>query len=709
MPPGSRSRNPPQEPPLFNTTPDSLVREARTLIEQSRNVQNELIKNFKPETATFATVLLPLAQNDNASKARSHVITLHHAVSPDQALRDASNEARTLLNDFAAETALREDLFVLIDAVWKKRTEEDLDTESLLLLEKEHRRFICDGSGLPAGQKRERFREIKRTLSGINVSFQKNLIEESDGIWLLPQELEGVPPDVLARLEKGAPGNDGENGGKMCLTFQWSEYFAAMEYATNGHTRKRVFLGNENKCAENVPLFSETIMLRDEAARLLGYANHAEYRLENKMINSPQEINSFLADLRSRLAGRGAQELAELRQLKKRDLGQNNYDGHFYIWDYRFYSRMMLQQRYSVDRQQIAEYFPLAATMPAILRIFEKIFGLVFIEYGTPNANGITPSLFDSGHTWHGSVRMCTVWNRSNGRSGGFVGYLFLDLHSRPGKFSQAATFNVQPGFTYPNHTRHHPSTALICNLPAPTASNPSLLTHEDILQLFHELGHCIHDLVSMTRFATFHGTQTVQDFCEAPALMLEMWCWDPRLLSEISGHHITGVKIPEEMVTGLVGCKGVNSALACLRQLHLCMFDMQIHQPQPSHMASSSKISELYGDLWSEITGLECVPPPPPPQQNRGWGHGQATFFHLMGDYDAGYYGYLISKVFAMDMFDVGFKGRIGDDRVEREGRRYRQLVLEKGGARPAGEIVRGFLGREVDFEPFLKELGLN
>lgn len=435
-------RRPPQEPPLFNMTPDSLIKDAKCLIEQSRQVQNGIIENVQPESATFTSVLLPLAQNENLFKSESHVMTFHQAISPNQALRDASNEVKRLFNDFAAETAMREDVFVLVDAVWKNRKDEDLDTESLLFLEKEHGRFLRNGLGLPAGPGRERFREIKRRLSELTISFHKNLNEESDGIWFTLQELQGVPSDVLERLEKGPAGS--ENEGKLRLTFQWSDYFPTMDYATNTETRKRMCLGNENKCAANVRLFSETIVLRDEAARLLGYSNHAAFRLEDKMIKSPQEVNSFLEDLRSRLATRGAQELAELKELKRGDLGDENYDGYLYIWDNRFYSRMLLQQRYSVDKQKIAEYFPLQPTMQAILGTFENLFGLVFIKYGIPKKNEKGSSLLDSGYIWHESVHLYAVWN-SPEEGDDFLGYLYLDLHPRPGKFSHAANFNLQP------------------------------------------------------------------------------------------------------------------------------------------------------------------------------------------------------------------------------------------------------------------------
>lgn len=206
-------------------------------------------------------------------------------------MRNASGEAQQFLNDHHLETGMREDLFQLVDAVSKKN--EDLDPESRLLLEKERKDYIRDGLSLPAGAQRERFKEIRQRISQLKIDFRKTQSEESGGIWFLPQELEGLPADDLAELEKGS----GENEGKLRLTFDFQPFSSAMRYCKNSETSRRVQIGYENKFPKNVPVFKELMVLRDEAARLLGYRSRAAFRLEEKTAKTPDNVNAFLDDL----------------------------------------------------------------------------------------------------------------------------------------------------------------------------------------------------------------------------------------------------------------------------------------------------------------------------------------------------------------------------------------------------------------------------
>lgn len=433
-------KKPPQAPPLFTATPDSILADTKRLIETSRSVQDRVASSVKPADATFANTLLPLAQDENAMALEAHILAFYQAVSTDQKLRDASSEAEKLLDDFAIETAMREDLYLLVDAALKKN--EPLDPESRRLLEKEHKDYIRNGLGLPAGPKRDRFKEIKKRLSQLSIEFQKNLNEENGGLWFTPEELDGVPEDVLSGLQKG----EGENEGKLRLTFKYPDLFPALKYAKNSETRKKLAIANENKCNQNVPLFKEAIVLRDEAARLLGYPNHAAFRIEDKMAKTPETVDKFLGDLRSRLKDGGLKEIEHLKQLKKSDVEARgeSFDGNYYLWDHRFYDRLMLEKEYSLDQQKIAEYFPLQTTIRGMLEIFEHLFGLQFVQITGADRDAISPTGKGDDIVWHEDVQVFSVWD-DEGQGSGFVGYLYLDLHPREGKYGHAANFNLQP------------------------------------------------------------------------------------------------------------------------------------------------------------------------------------------------------------------------------------------------------------------------
>ncbi|KAH9218107.1 metallopeptidase MepB [Leptodontidium sp. 2 PMI_412] len=708
---------PPQGPFQFAGTPTSIIGDMRCLIGNCRKAQDELAKSVRPEEATFANVLLPLVHSENALKVESHILQFYQHVSPDKEIRDASGEAEKLLKDFEIETAMREDLYHLVDAVAKKN--EQLDTESTLLLGKQHREYIRNGLKLPIGPKRDRFKEIQQRLSQLSIQFRKNLNEAKLEMWFLPQELDGVPLDVISGLEKGT----GDKEGKLLMTSDFPHYIPTIKYAKSAATRKRFQLAYENKSVDNIPILKEIVMLRDEGARLLGYPNHATFRLEEKMAKKPETVNVFLSDLQSRIIAGGRRDLEVLKQLKKYDLESRGevFDGHYFIWDNQFYGHLMLEKDYSVDQQKIAEYFPLDSTIKAMLEMFEHLFGLVFVEIAGDERSKLAQSGDGNDLVWHEDVQLFCVWDNENEGSG-FVGYIYLDLYSRDNKYSNPSNWNLQPGFVREDGYRHYPSTALLCGFSKPTPKKPTLLQHGEVVTLFHELGHGIHDLVSKTMYARFHGTMTVIDFGEAPSQMLENWCWTPATLKSLSCHYSAlsseylkaweeesqgtsppPASIPDEVIESLIRAKNVNGALFQLRVLHPSILDMMIHQPESHEALEKINISEQFNKIRKDLTGLDG---PEVLGEGWGWGHGDGNMGHLVGDYDAGLYGYLYSKVFADDMFQSVFAK---DPMDGKEGRRYRYAVLEKGGAQDEMKTVADFLGREPKPDAFYKDLGVS
>jgi len=325
------------------------------------------------------------------------------------------------------------------------------------------------------------------------------------------------------------------------------------------------------------------------------------------MAKTPKTVWDFLNDLKTRLTPGGAKEAAHLLELKKKDHEARGlpFDGNYYLWDHRFYDRLMVEQEYSIDENAIAEYFPLKPTVGGMLRIFEELFGLVFVELTPEDRKRLSPSGKAEDISWHEDVIIFSVWDDA-GEGDGFVGYLYLDLHPRPGKYGHAANFNLQPGFVKPDGSRRYPATALVCNFSKPTATKPSLLKHDEVVTLFHELGHGIHDLAGRTRFARFHGTSTVRDFVEAPSQMLENWCWTPAQLKALSSHYKTEAPIPDDLIEKLIATKHVNDALFNLRQLHFGLFDMTVHTPKTHKDVEALDVPTLYNDLRVEISGLK-------------------------------------------------------------------------------------------------------
>ncbi|POS82793.1 putative Saccharolysin [Erysiphe pulchra] len=699
-------RIPPQPPPLFDATEESIIEDAKGICDKLKATLDKIAENVSEDTANFTNTVKLMAEAGDLAALKTRITGFYQAVSTNAKLREASSTAEEIMSEFSIEAGMREDIFKLVDTVYQAittgKSSEDLSPESLRLLKKERDSFIRNGLGIEKGEKRDRFKEIKKRLSQLQIEFQKNLTEENGGVWFSRDELNGVPEDLLESFEKGT----GANEGKLRVTFKYPDLFPTLRFALNSETRMNLTIENENKCNQNVPLFRETIILRDEAARLLGYPNHAAFRIADKMAKDPATVNKFLGDLRERLTAGGAKEVEHLMEIKTEDLKSRGLeaknDGNYYLWDTRFYHRLMVEKEFSIDEQKISEFFPLQSTINGMLHTFENLFGFKFIEISEDDRAKISSTGKGEDIVWHEDVKIFAVWN-DEGEGGGFVGYLYLDLHPRPGKYAHAANFSLQPGFTYPNGTRRYPATALVCNFSKPSKDKPSLLKHDEVVTLFHELGHGIHDLASITQFSRFHGTSVVRDFVEAPSQMLENWCWTPLQLKSLSKHYSTGLSIPDELIEKLIGAKHVNDALLNLRQLHFGIYDMAIHTPKNHEEVLSFNFSELYNELRTQISGIKG---PEALGMKNDWGNGQTTFGHLIGGYDAGYYGYLSSQVYSTDMFYSVFKK---DPMNGKEGRRYRHMVLEKGGSQDEMKTLVDFLGREPSNEAFYKELGLN
>ncbi|OAQ58339.1 metallopeptidase MepB [Pochonia chlamydosporia 170] len=692
-------RNPPQAPPVFTSTKDSILDDVNLIIEEQRGLLGRIASSFTPETATFEGVVEAIARANDQASRKDRVLTFYQKICPDSELRKASNAAKRALQEFSTECMMRDDIFKLVDALHRKKASLGLDPESLRLLEKAHKGYISNGLGIPLGPQRDRSREINARLISLGIEFNINLNEEHGCLWLTPEELQGIPEDVVSNLDKGS----GENEGKLRLTFKYPHLYPTLKYAINPETRKRLIVANENKCNQNSGIFKKAIVLRHEAARLLGFKNHVDFKLQDRMAKSEVAVLGFLTDLQSRLTSAAQKELDHLKDIKAEDCKAKNLpnDGNYYLWDHRYYDRLMLEKEYSINELQIAEYFSLDITLAKLLNIFETLLGFVFIKLDDDELAKLSPTGKAGDVKWHVDNIVYSVWNdESEGDE--FVGYLYMDLHPRQGKYSHAANTNLEPGFTLRDGTRHYPATALICNFSEPTRHKPSLLKHHEVVTLFHELGHGIHNLASRTLYTRFHGTATARDFVEAPSQMLENWCWIPSVAKSLSQHWRTKEQIPDSLAERLVSTRDVNSAMYNLGQVHFAMFDMICHSPKSDDEVMAIDPSVLFNNLRASITlvqGLEDQ------TQTSDWSHGDAIFSHLMSGYDAGLYGYLYSNVYSTDMFNTVF-GK--DPMNETQGRRYRHTVLEYGGSRDELVSLEEFLGRKPNSEAFYQNLGI-
>lgn len=420
----------PQAPFSFTKTPASILEDTQSLVIQARKSQKRILATFKPDRATFSTALLPLAHSDNHLALQASLLALYQEIFIDPVSSDLLRKAQRLLNDFNYESGTNRDLYDLAHSILIKN--ERIDAESQHLVEKMNQRFIRSGLEVKSGSDQDRLKEIRERISQLKNDCREIRARENGSIWFTREELAGAPDETLSQLEEGEVGNE----RKLRIQFNNSNHSGMFSYVLSGQTRKRFHVANGNKCKENVALLAETAVLRQEAAHILGYPNHAAFRLETRMARSPGTVNTFLLELKDRLAPKAKAQLERLKGMKKVDVESRgeDFEDSFYPWDYAFYNRLAAKQHHSIDKTKVAEYYPLQTTTKLMLETFERLFNLEF-EKITVNTKELV---------WHEDVEVFRVWD-GHDQGGNFLGYLYFDLFARKDKEQGAGNFNLQP------------------------------------------------------------------------------------------------------------------------------------------------------------------------------------------------------------------------------------------------------------------------
>lgn len=666
---------PPQEAPTWNATAAEIRDSVKKAIDEEKALLDDIAAQQNP---TFDSTIKRLEALSAVQTCILDPLLTYQHVSTDKDLRDASTEGEEEYSAFSIEAQMRTDVYESLKKVFANLP-KDLDAESLRVAEKTENSLKRAGLALDE-ETRNKVIALRKKLSTLSIQYSKNLSDEDGSLLFTTEELDGLPKDILDQFSVV--------DGKHKISFKYPDVFPALRYCKVDATRKAIYTGFDNRTVNNDDILLEGVKIRAQIAKLLGYKNHAEYVLENRMAKKPENVSEFLDSLKERLAPMARQDLASLLKIKEEDYKARGlpFDGKFYAWDNRYYTNILLENEYKVDNQEIANYFSIGNTIDKILELYEKTLRIKVFKVEDADKR-----------VWHEDVHQFHVWDASeSGEATEFLGWFYLDLHPRPNKYGHAANFNLSPGYLDESGKVVRPVTALVCNFSKPTATKPSLLKHDEVVTLFHEMGHGIHNLVSKTKYARFHGTSVERDFVEAPSQMLEFWPWNKAQLKELSSHYETKAQLPDDLIDSLIKSKHVNDGMAYMRQNFLASFDLSIHrvsEEEASTLDMESHYNNLREQYCYDSTGTFKS-------------HQYSAFGHLMGGYDAGYYGYLWSEVFAADMYYTKFKANPLDSQV---GYDYKTKVLGPGGSRDATESLKEFLGREPNNEAFLEELGVS
>lgn len=664
----------------------------------------------------WASVMLPLATLDRDLEAVTASITFLKDVSTSEAVRDAAAAAQSKLSAFEIEQGMRLDVYQSVQAFASNTDMSGFDAESKRLVERTIRDGVRKGLNRPE-EVREQIKTLRTRISDQSIKYQKALGEIDTKLSFTRQQLAGLPEPFIASLDIAVPlEEDAAAGSKPSLEthpdgpflieLNYPHVVPLMKLCSVPATRAAVEKAFASRAhPDNTGILHEVVELRRQLAALLGYDSFASYVLEDRMARTTSDVMAFLNDLNRDLKPAAQLDLQSLTALKHAEEGADS--GPLKMSDYRYYMEKELAAKYSVDHDAIKDYFPLKGVVEKMLEMYEKIFSIKFTKLEGPDELPETA-------TWHPDVTAYRIDEaRTDGaaESSALLGYVFLDMYPRQGKYGHAAVFplisgceagDMQPTGTDAASGRIYPVAAMVCNFPKPSATTPSLIRHEDAVTLLHETGHVLHHCLSKTRYLRFASFRCEQDFVEAPSQMLENWpAASVTALEFLSGHwQDPAKKLPRELAESVVKSRRAHQGLANMRQVFLALFDMRLHslpaKVEDGQTAPKVDSEALLRDLHENVLGI-------PMTEGTNFG---ASFGHLLGGYESAYYGYLWSEVFAADMYEFGFSGE--ESTHAAAGLRYRDIILGSGGSVDARDFLHKFLGREPSNKAFMRSKGL-
>lgn len=659
------------DPLTWDVTPNGLRwnHSKEEIADLCKSAQDEFLTLVQshvhnPAQETFMARVVPFESFTSVFWNRVSPLIFYSSVSQSTEIRDESKKCSDSSEKLVLDIFTREDLYTFIKKAGAQK--EAWPENDRMLFEEYIIEFELNGLALPS-EKRAKLKALKERLIVMASDFDQTLNNWDQKLHFTKAQLEGLPANIMQGLEVST-----EPGKEVILTLKYPHYFPALKYVKNAEIRKQLFTEfNKRGGEENKKRLNETIKIRSEIAQLLGYKNHAQAQLARKMAQSPEKVQKFLHDLLSRLKTPGKKDLKVLAGLKHKDT--KNFKISLDPWDVSYYENQLFETRYKIDSELIKQYFPMEHVVSKMFDIYQTLFSVKF-----------SPVL--DAATWHSDVKAYDIVDTQSQQK---IARFYMDMFPRDGKFGHAAAFTLVRGYEKTPKNYEKPVSAIVANFNKSQDQKPSLLTHAEVETLFHEFGHIMHQTLTKAKYGSFSGTNVKRDFVEAPSQMLENWVWREETLSMISKHHITGEKLPKKLMSRMLEAKGVDKAISVLKQVFYASIDMHYH----TALAPIADTSALYHKFYEDIYMLHPLKETFP----------EASFGHIMGGYDAGYYGYLWSEVYAQDMFTRFDKEGLLNPKV---GADYRKWILESGGEKDPMTLIVNFLGRKPSNKAFLKEI---
>ncbi len=664
-------------PPFDRITPEDVAPAMDVLLERaSVALETVTAPDFPARWEAIAKVLdVATEQLGMAWGAVSHL----NSVADTPELRAAYNAALPRVTEFWTRLGADERLY----AKYKAIDPAALSPEQRRAHQNAVRNFVLSGAEL-TGSAKERFAQIQERQAELSQKFSENALDATDAYayYATAEELEGIPPDVQQAALEAAQA-DGREGYK--LTLKMPCYLPVMQFAARSDLREKLYRAYVTRASDqaegdarkfdNTALIGEILALRREEAQLLGYANFGEVSVVPKMAQSPAQVIGFLRDLARRARPYAEKDIADLRAFAAEKLALQNPEA----WDWPYISEKLKEARYSFSEQEVKEYFTAPKVLAGLFKIIETLFEVSIRR--------------DSAPVWNPAVEFYRIE-----RGNTLVGQFYLDQPARTGKRGGAWMDDVRARWLRPDTgVLQTPVAHLVCNFASGVDGKPPLLTHDDVITLFHEFGHGLHHMLTQVNERDVSGIGGVEwDAVELPSQFMENFCWEWDVLKHMTAHVDTGEPLPRALFDKLIAAKNFQSGMQTLRQIEFSLFDMLLHTEHDP----AKDFMPLLAQVRDEVSVLT------PPAFSRT----AHTFSHIFaGGYAAGYYSYKWAEVLSADAY-AAFEETAGTDGLPstETGRRYREAILEAGGSRPAMESFKAFRGREPNLDALLRHQGM-
>jgi len=665
--------------PRFDTIlPDHVQPAVSQLLSEARALVERLTADSTP--ATWADFAGPLSDGMEGLSRAWGVVGHLHSVNDIPAWRDAYNGMLPEVSRFYAELGQNLKLFEKYKALRNSPEYASLPPARQKIVDNEVRDFKLSGADLANDQK-PRFQAIQEEMAALAAKFSENLLDATNAFAETitdEADLAGLPDDVKAAA-KSAAEKAGVAGWRFSL--HAPSYGPVMQYADNRALRQRMYRAYATRAAEftdngskaewdNTPLMKRILELREEEAKMLGYANFAEVSLVPKMADTPAQVLAFLKEMAAKAKPFAEKDMAELSAFAEKELGIAPLEP----WDAAYASEKLLQARYAFSEQEVKQYFTEPKVLAGLFGVIENLFKVK-----------VKP---DTAPVWHEDVR----FYRLETPAGQLVGQFYLDLYARETKrggawMDEAITRRRVDGGI------QTPVAYLNCNFSRPVGDKPATFTHDEVTTLFHETGHGLHHLLTRVEEAGVSGIHGVEwDAVELPSQFMENYCWEWEVVQGMTAHVDTGAPLPKALFDKMLAAKNFQAGMMAVRQMEFALFDLLIH----SELGERS-ILEVLDAVRKEVAVL--IPP--------AWQRFPNSFSHIFaGGYAAGYFSYKWAEVLSADAY-AAFE-EAGSPFDGTTGARFLDEILSVGGSRPAIDSFKAFRGREPEVDALLRHSGM-